>query len=347
MLNLPNEEHFLNLKQRNLMKKTLRKKSKISIIPVGLYDDYDVGNWTNYDTSLKLGYKDDDYDAKIYDISFCLVDKDDILGYFKAYNVINVDGNDIIPLYSKKLVLYDFAISARAYAKYGLILINFLINYAKNNGYSAVEIKKVSKYSFFLDFLNRHFKLDDCGNEYYFLIDKPKINSSEKHLSIYESDNVKIEDIYFLYDLGFYVGKKVVSLKLNDKEWISVNRTSGKIKFPTNVEILNDEVILNSHTKSVVFLICEMYNLGCVKNLKINFSSAHPNAFEAYADDLLYVNKDIPSLIDDPEYVSKMMQKGINRINPYIIDYDINSRTISRGRGEIKCEYLIKRHSSR
>lgn len=328
------------------MKKTLSKKSKISVESIGGDDAYEVGNWTSYDLLLKLGYKDDDYEARIYDMSFCIKDNGAVIGYFKVYDIINVEKNNIIPLYSKKLVLYDFAISARAYARYGLILINFLINYAKDNGYKAVEIKKVSKFSFFLDFLNRHFKLEERDNHYYILIDKPKIKPSERYLSIFDGENVKIEDVYFLYDLGFSVGKKVIALKLNDKESISVDRASGKIKFPTNVEITNDEVILNSHTKSVVFLVRGMYDIGCVKNLKINFSSAHPNTFEAYADDLLYVNKDIPSLIDNAEYVSEMMQKGIRRINPYIIDYDINSRTISCGRGEIKCEALTRRHSS-
>lgn len=297
-------------------------------MPVGLYDDYDVGNWTNCDPFLKLGYQNDDYEAKISDISFCIMNKGIVWGYFKAYNVVNVDKNDVIPLYSKKLMLYDFAVSARAYAKYGLILINFLINYAKDNGYSIVEIKKVSKYGFFLDFLNRHFKLEEHGNAYYILIDEPKIKPSEKHLSIYDNDNVKIEDIYFLYDLNFSVGKKVARLKLNDKESISVDRTSGKIKFPTNIEIMNDEVILNSHTKSPVLLICEMYNTDRVKNLKINFTNTNPNTFEAYSDDVWYVNKEISSLIDDVEYVSSMIDKGIKHIDSYIIDYDMNCRTI-------------------
>lgn len=328
------------------MKKTLSKKSKISVESIGGDDAYEIGNWTSYDPLLKLGYKDDDYEARIYDMSFCIKDNGMTIGYFKVYDIIIVDENDILPLYSKKLVLYDFAISARAYARYGLILINFLINYAKDNGYKAVEIKKVSKFSFFLDFLNRHFKLEERGNHYYILIDKPKIKPSEKHLLIYDGDNVKIEDIYFLYDLGFSVGKKTIKLKLDDKESISVDRITGKIKPPTNVEMLDDELILNEHNRSAICLIYGMYNGNNIKKLKINFSSDCPNVFEAYAGEELYVNKDIPTLIDDRQYVSNMMQKGIRRINPCIIDYDLNGRIISRRDRGMSCEEIIKRHES-
>lgn len=313
---------------------------------VGVCDDFDIGNWTEYDPSLKLGYKVDGYEAKISDMSFCLAENGDALGYIKVYNVINVEKNDIIPPYSKKLVLYDFAVSVKAYAKYGLILINHLINYAKDYGYKAIEIKKVKKYGFFLDFLNRHFKLKEYNDKYYILIDKPKIKPSEKHLLIYDDDNITIENLYFLYDQGFSIGKKVAKLKLTDKELISVDRTSGKIKFPTNVEILNDEVVLNSHTKSVVSLIYEMYYTNRVKNIKINFSAQNPTLFEAYAGDELYVNREISALIDDIEYVSSVMQKGIIHITPYIIDYDMNDRTSSRGRPGMNCEELIKRHNS-
>lgn len=324
------------------MKKTLREKSKISVKSVGIDETYEVGDWTSDDPFLKLGYKDDDYEAKISDTSFCIKDNGYVIGYFKAYNVVNVDENDIIPPCSKKLALYDFAISAKAYAKYGLILINFLINFAKNNGYKAVEIKKISKYKFFLDFLNRHFKLKERGGACYILIDKPKIKSSEKHLLIYESDNVKIEDIYFLYDLGFSVGKKTIKLKLDDKESISIDRTNGKIKPPTNVELLNDGLILNANTRGIIHLICGMYNGSNIKKLKINFSSAHPNVFEAYAGDVLYINKDIPTLRKESEYVSNMMAKGIKRISPCIIDYDINGGIITHfGCGAIKCEEII------
>lgn len=324
------------------MKKSLSKKSKNLVKPFEEYDEWEVGNWADYPT-LKLCYKIDDYKSKMPDISFWVKDDGVVWGYFKASDVVNISQNDITPLYSKKIVLYDFAVFAKSYAKYGLILINFLINYAKNNGYKAIEIKKISKFDFFLNFVNRHFKLEEFDDSNYILIDKPKIIPAEKHLSIYDSDNVKIEDIYFLYDLGFSVGKKVARLKLNDKESISVDRTSGKIQVPTNIEIMKDEVIFNSCTKSIICLICGMYYTNNVEKLKINFSNENPDVFEAYSGDLLYVNRDVSVLMNDIEYVSNMMNKGIKRIYQYIINYDMNDRTISNcGCREIKCEKLIK-----
>lgn len=323
----------------------IRKKSKIVVKAVGVCDMYEVGNWTNCYSFIKLGYKNDNHDSKITDVAF-YIKSDEILGYFMAYSVVNVVDSDILPIYSKKLVLYDFAISARAYAKYGLALINFLIRYAQKNGYKAIEIEKISEYSFFLGFLSRHFKLKELDDVCFILIDAPKIKLSEKYLSIYAKDNVTIEDIYFLYDLKFSVGKTRIARRLNDRESISVDRVSGKIKFPTNVELINDEVMLNSHTKSIVYLVCEAYRTNKVKKLKIDYSIENLNTFEVFVDDVLYVNKTIPTLIADIEYVTCMRDKGITRINPCIIDYDMNARSFSYNSGGMKCEDLIKKHAA-
>lgn len=324
------------------MKKNLIGKSKIVVEPTGVCDTYEVGNWTDYYSFIKLGYKVDAYTSKIFDTSFCIKDNGVIVGYFLAYNVVNVDEKSALPLYSRKLVLYDFAISARAYAKYGLILINFLINYAKNNGYKAVEIKKIDKYGFFLDFLRRHFKLKEFDDVCYVMIDQPKIKSSQKYLVIYNNDNVKIDDLYFLHDLKFSVGKRVIKLKLKENEYITVDRTSGKIVFPTNVKIVRDDVVLNSHTRSIVYLICTQYDENRIENLQIDYSATNPNVFEIYAGDKLYVNKSIPTLIENVEYVLTMIKKGIKRMEPCVINYDMNSQAFSYSCGGIDCEELLK-----
>lgn len=324
------------------MKKNLIGKSKIVVEPTGVCDAYEVGNWTDYYNFIKLGYKVEDYTSKIFDTSFCIKDNGVILGYFLAYNVVNVDKTSALPLYSRKLVLYDFAISARAYAKYGLILIKFLTNYAKNNNYKAVEIKKIDKYSFFLNFLRRHFKLEEFEDVCYIMIDKPKIRLSEKHLTIYNNDNVKIDDLYFLHDLEFSVGKKVIKLELKENEYITIDRASGKIVFPTNVEIVRDDVVLNSHTRSIVYLICTQYEENRVESFKIDYSATNPNVFEIYAGDKLYVNKNIPTLIENVEYALAMTKKGIKRIQPCIVNYDMNSQAFSYSCGGIDCEELLK-----
>lgn len=320
----------------------IRKKSKIVIEAVGVCDMYEVGNWTDCYPSIKLGYKNDEREAKISDVAF-YIKNGEILGYFMAYSVVNLVDGGMLPIYSKKLVLYDFAISARAYAKYGLALINFLMRYARKNGYKAIEIKKISKYNFFLEFLSRHFKLKEHDDVCYIVIDEPKIKLSEKHLLIYDNDSLVIDDIYFLYDLKFSIGKTRITRRLNDKETISVDRVSGKIKFPTNVEVIKDDVALNSHTKSIVYLVCEAYRTNQVKNLKIDFSIDAPNTFEVYVDDVLYVNKAISNLVSDIEYIASAKNKGITCINPCIIDYDMNSHSFSCNFGGTTCDDLIKK----
>lgn len=324
------------------MKKNLIGKSKIVVEPTGVCDAYEVGNWTDYYSFIKLGYKVDDYTSKIFDTSFCIKDNGVILGYFLAYNVVNVDEKNALPLYSRKLVLYDFAISARAYAKYGLILINFLMNYAKNNGYKAVEIKKINKYDFFFDFLRRHFKLKEFDDVCYVMIDKPQIKSSQKYLVIYDNDNIKIDDLYFLHDLKFSVGKKIIKLKLKENEYITIDRASGKIAFPANVEVVRDDVVLNSYTRNIVYLICSQYDENRIENLQIDYSATNPNVFEVYAGEKLYVNKSIAMLIDNAEYVLAMIKKGIKRIQPCVIDYDMNSQAFSYSCGGIDCAELLK-----
>lgn len=328
------------------MKKSLNKNKKITVSKVGVCDVYEIGNWTDCYPSIKLGFKRDDYRAKYSDLSFYLKENDDIIGYFTAQNVINLNGQDLIPLYSKKLELCDFAVSQRAYAKYGMILLDFLLNYAKNNGYNAVVIKKQQNFPFFLEFVNRHYNLKEFDGYCYVIIDNPKIKQAEKHLTIYQTDKISLEDIYFLYDLKFSVGKNLIKLKLNANEFISVDRKTGIITFPSNVNLNNDNVVLNSCTKNIVYLVCEDYNNNQVQNLTVDFSVAHPNVFQAYKDDTLYVNKTISDLTNDVEYLFSVADKGVKFIFPYLIDYNMNDRSFSYSFGKAACNDLIEKYLS-
>lgn len=328
------------------MKKSLNKNQTITLSKVGVCDIYEVGNWTNYYPSVKLGFKRDDYEAKYSDLSFCLKENDNIIGYFIARNVINLNEQDAIPLYSKKLELCDFAVSERAYAKYGLILLDYLLNYAKNNGYRAVVINKQPSFPFFFDFINRHYRFKEFGDSYYAVIDNPKIKQSEKHLTLYETDKISLENIYFLYDLKFSVGKNLVKLKLNANEFISVDRKTGIITFPSNVNLSKDNVVLNSYTKDIVYLVCEDYNNNRIQTLTVDFSSTNPNIFQAYKDDTLYVNKTISDLTNDVNYLLSAADKGVKFIFPYIIDYNMNDRSFHQGFGKVSCNDLIEKHLS-
>lgn len=328
------------------MKKSLNKNQKNTVSATGVCDINEVGNWTNCYPSVKLGFKLDDYEAKYSDLSFCLKENDNIIGYFIARNIVNLNEQDDIPLYSKKLELCDFAVSERAYAKYGLILLDYLLNYAKSNGYKAVVIKKQPNFPLFFDFINRHYRFKEFDGSYYAIIDNPKIKQSEKHLTLYESDKISLENIYFLYDLKFSVSKNLIKLKLNANEFISVDRKTGVIVFPSNVNLSKDKVVLNSHTKNIVYLVCEDYNNNQVQNITVDFSAKNPNIFRAYKDDTLYVNKTIADLTNDVEYVFSVADKGVKFIFPYIIDYNMNDRSFHCGFGKVGCNDLIEKHLS-
>ncbi len=328
------------------MKNSLNKKPKIAVSAVDVCDIYEVGNWTNCYPSVKLGFKLDDYDAKYSDLSFCLKENDNIIGYFIARNVINLNKQDGIPLYCKKLELCDFAVSERAYAKYGLILLDYLLNYAKNNGYKAVVVKKQPNFPFFFDFINRHYRFKEFDGSYYAIIDNPKTKQSEKHLTLYETDKISLENIYFLYDLKFSVCKNLIKLKLSTDEFISVNRKTGIIAFPSNVNLSKDNVVLNSCTKNIVYLVCEDYNNNQVQNLTVDFSASNPNIFQAYKNDTLYVNKTMSDLANDVEYLFSVADKGIKSIFPYIIDYNMNDRSFFRAFGKVSCDDLIEKYLS-
>ena len=314
----------------------------ISIKKIGVCDIYEVGNWAISYPWIRLGYNDKNYQPKYSDITYYIKENNSIIGYYLAYNIVNMNESDIIPLYSKKLVLYDFAIDDRAYAKYGLLLINYMLDYARKNGYKAIEIKKYDEYSFFMNFIKRHYKVEEFNNSIYIILN-PVIKYKERHLTLYKDDNVSLEDIYFLYDLGFNVLKNSIKLKLLGEE-ISINRHTGSVKLPSSVKISNDNIILNKDTRNIIYLIKEMYINNNIKNLVVDYSISNPNSFLVYDNDLLYINKDINELLNNIE-LALQLSKLSKAFCPYIIGYDMNERGFSRGFVRMSWDDLIDRFS--
>ena len=310
---------------------------KITISSVSVCDIYEVGNWTESYSWIKLGYKLDKYESKYSDISFSIKDENGIFGYVLTYNVVNINDLDIIPLYCKKLVIYDFAIDDNSYAKYGKMLINYLINYACNEGYSCIEVSDISKYKFFIEFINRHYKLKQYDNKFYFMIDNPKVKLSQKHLTIYEKDKVSIEDIYFLYNLKAIVLKTIIKIKVNN-DFIVVDRLTGEIEFPQFIKILNDTVLLNNVTRNIIYFI-NYYKT----NVSIYYDNSNPYEFEIYEDDKLYVSKKPEELVNDLDYVLNKLDNGIHYIYPYFIDYNMNDQSFGYIAGGMSCYDFIEK----
>ena len=94
------------------------KKDGVVIRPATLHEEYDIGNWTTYYVWIKLGYEYSEYESLYSDIMYVMTINGSLIGYFLAYNSINIGDNPNIPLYNKEMVVYDLVVDVRAYAKY-------------------------------------------------------------------------------------------------------------------------------------------------------------------------------------------------------------------------------------
>ena len=136
------------------------KKDGVVIRPATLHEEYDIGNWTTYYDWIKLGYEYSEYESLYSDIMYVMTINGSLIGYFLAYNSINIGDNPNIPLYNKEMVVYDLVVDVRAYAKYTKILIDYIIKYSNYNGYKAVVFYKVDKCNKFTNFLNKSFIME-------------------------------------------------------------------------------------------------------------------------------------------------------------------------------------------
>ena len=272
-------------------------------------------------TPATLGEEYEKYTSRYSDINYVITNKFGIFGYFLANQEINVGNNLNIPLYSKELIICDFVVDTKAYSKYSKILIDFIIKYARDKGYSVVTFYKSDKFSNFNNFINRYYDVKEIDDRFYLFIDNPRIRNYQKHLTIYDKDNIRTEDLYFLYDLGFDVLKTKCKFKLNENEEISIDRKTGIIKFPSNVEA-NNEIVLNDNTKTLVFIVKGMYHANDIKKVSIN--CAVDNYYEALIDGLLYISKEIKEIRDDKAYVKYLIDKGYDRVVPNQLRYNMN-----------------------
>lgn len=304
------------------------EKEGIKIRPASLDEEYEIGGWASSYNWIKIGYEYEKYQSRYSDINYVIVNNYVIFGYFLANQKINTGNNSNIPLYSKELIIYDFVVDTKAYSKYSKMLIDFMIKYAKHNGYSVISFYKSDKYSEFNKFINRYYDVKQLDDKYYLFIDNPRIRNYQKHLPIYENDKIKIEDLYFLYDFDFDILKTKCRFKLNDNEEISIDRKTGIITFPSNVEVTN-EVVLNDYTKTLVYIIKGMYYANDIKNVVINYDINNPNYYEANIDGLLYVSKELNDIRNDNDYINYLINKGYDKVVPNQLRYDMNCRSFT------------------
>lgn len=304
------------------------EKEGIKIRPASLDEEYEIGGWASSYDWIKIGYEYEKYQSRYSDINYVIVNKYGIFGYFLANQKINTGNNSNIPLYSKELIICDFVVDTKAYSKYSKMLIDFMNKYAKYNGYSVISFYKSDKYSEFNKFINRYYDFKQLDDKYYLFIDNPRIRTYQKHLTIYENENIRIEDLYFLYDFDFDILKTKCRFKFNDNEEISIDRKTGIITFPSNVYVTN-EVVLNEYTKTLIYIIKGMYYINEVKKVFINYDINNPNYYEANIDGLLYVSKELNDIRNDNDYIKYLINNGYDKVVPNQLRYDMNNRSFS------------------
>lgn len=304
------------------------KKEGITIRRASLGEEYEIGGWANSYNWIKIGYEYEKYTSRYSDINYVMTNKFGIFGYFSANQKINAGNNLYIPLYNKELIIFDLAIDIRAYSKYSKILINFIIKYAIHNGYRVITFYKSDKYSEFNKFINKYYDIKEIEDKYYLFIDNPRIRNYQKHLTIYENENISINNIYYLYDFGFDILKTKCKFKLNATEEISVDRRTGIITFPSNVNTTS-EVVLNDYTKTLIYIIKEMYHTNDIKKAFVSYDINNPNYYETIIDGSLYVSKKYNEIRDDKEYTNYLINKGYHEVLTNELRYDMNDSSFS------------------
>lgn len=307
------------------------KMDNVIIRPASLDEEYEVGRWSNRYSWIKISYLNMDYKGKYSDIIYVMTINNEIAGYFMAYNEINITNKDYIPLYGKELILYDFALDAKAYSKYSKILIDYMLKYATYNGYNAITFNKINEHIGFNQFIKRNYKPIEAIDKLHLIIDKPRIASCQRHLTIYENDVIQIDDLYFLYDLCFDVLKTKCRLKLNNDDEIIIDRKTGLISLPKGIKLINDNVILNNDTKSLIYLIAGMYHMNDIKPVTVNYDINNPNYYEAIIDNMLYVSKNLKDIDSDKDYINSLIERGYDRVVPNHFKYNMNERSFSNG----------------
>ena len=314
---------------RNTKTHVKYKKNFIEIRQASIGEEYEVGRWPSCYSWENYGYENKDIESKYSDIIYIMTYKKMVIGYSIACSKINTGENNYIPLYNKELILSDICVEEDYFNDYITILFDYLISYAKYNGYKAISIKSDDQYKEFINFISNHYDLNEYDNTYYIIIDNPRIKHYQKHLMLYGTDKVSIEDIYFLYDLNFNVLKTKCSLKLSDNNYIELDRKTGVLSFSDDIKILKDKVVLNNKTRSLVANIIQMHDLNKVEKMNISFENSNPYYYEATIGNLLYVSKNLYEIREDKEYANSLIKRGYEKVVPNTLNYEMNDSSFS------------------
>lgn len=309
------------------------KNKELEVKNIGVCELEEIGDWVEYYSFIKLGYKLPISQIKYSDVICSLKCKKTIVGYFMLDSLIS-------EVNERKLMLYEFCVTRRKYSNDGKVLINYMVEFATKNGYQSIEIQKVERYSFFLNFIKRHYKYKEDEKSIYLLINNPHICSSMKYINHYKDDLISISDLYYLYDLNFNILRNTCKLKLRNNEYIIIDRKTLKVSFPSFVKLNKDEVIYDESIKGLIHLV-----FNYEKEITIDFDKNNPFEFVAYIDKDVYNSKSLQKLNSDIDYLFDLLEKGYNNIYSYAIDYDVNGRSFNFNIAGTSIEKFIERYS--
>ena len=90
------------------------QKDGLEIRPIHAGEEFEVGDWTEYYSFIKLGYRMPSREMYYSDIVYVMTYNKCIIGYFMAYTEFNMSNKEYLSIYSKELIIFDFAITPRA-----------------------------------------------------------------------------------------------------------------------------------------------------------------------------------------------------------------------------------------
>ena len=270
----------------------------------------EVGLWALYDPEIKMRYiGTNDSSTHIYQ----MLNKKFLIGYFAASVCF---GNS-----KKSLILDDLAVISRKYAAHTKVLITALIKLASVIECQEIKIENNSKYQFFLAFLKRHFKVIEQENNLIINIRNSKI-SSEKYLCHFNDDYISLNDLCFLYDLKFRIGKEKCVINLPNNETMTINRKNGIVTFPSNVINFQNVYQFNSTSKALIHLICYNYSIGNCSQIELN-KKVDEIIIACSIDDTIYYFGDLKEVENNFALFYALNQKTqYKEFLEYSINYD-------------------------
>lgn len=215
--------------------------------------------------------------------------KKDKLGYFYISLTISTKPIFKYPSYTRYAELLEFGFINNDLEAINFLL-DYLIEYAANNGSYFIKIKTKEKaFSQFYELLRKHKHYED--ENYIYLEFKPIEYNFAKYLNSYENDKLSIKELYRLNSIGFQIEKEICKYKLHNNDFIIVDRKTRKVSYPKKVINLTSKYSkLNQNSFNLIHIIINIDNNHENKVIDVNYK------LEKYEFDFVKVDNELWTL---------------------------------------------------